>query len=53
MPEAEATALESSALQDAGLISGSAGPDTTQVLQKFEPLLKGIAGAAVMDEGLC
>ena len=50
MPEAEATALKQR-LREAGLIRGSAGPDTTQVLQKFEPLLQGIA-AAVNDEGL-
>ncbi|MGA2704480.1 MAG: NB-ARC domain-containing protein [Isosphaeraceae bacterium] len=50
MPEAEATALKQR-LREAGLISGSAGPDMTQVLQKFEPLLQGIA-AAVKDEGL-
>jgi len=50
MPEAEATALKQR-LREAGLISGSAGPDMTQVLQKFEPLLEGIA-AAVKDEGL-
>jgi hypothetical protein len=31
--------------------SGSAGPDMTQVLQKFEPSLQGIAAAA-KDEGL-
>ncbi len=50
LPEAEATALKQR-LREAGLISGSAGPDMTQVLQKFEPLLQGIA-AAVKDEGL-
>jgi len=50
MPEAEATALRQR-LREAGLIQGSAGPDMTQVLQKFEPLLQGIA-AAVKDEGL-
>ena len=40
MPEAEATALKQR-LREAGLIRGSAGPDMTQVLQKFEPLLQG------------
>ena len=30
----------------------AAGPDMTQVLTKFEPLLQGIAAAVVMDEGL-
>ena len=50
MPEAEAAALVQR-LREAGLISGSAGPDMTQVLHQFEPLLQGIA-AAVKDEGL-
>ena len=50
MPEAEATALKQR-LREAGLISGSAGPDMKQVLRSWEPLLQGIA-AAVKDEGL-
>ncbi len=50
MPEAEAAALVQR-LGEAGLISQLAGPDMTQVLQQFEPLLQGIA-AAVKDEGL-
>ena len=50
LPEAEAAALKQR-LREAGLIKGSAGPDMTQVLHQFEPLLQGIA-AAVNDEGL-
>jgi hypothetical protein len=51
LPEAEAAALLQR-LREAGLIGGgSAGPDMTQVLHQFEPLLQGIA-AAVKDEGL-
>ena len=50
LPEAEAAALKQR-LREAGLISGSAGPDMTQVLHEFEPLLQDIA-AAVNDEGL-
>ena len=50
MPEAEAAALKQR-LREVGLIQSPAGPDMTQVLHKFEPLLQGIA-AAVNDEGL-
>jgi len=50
MPEAEATALKQR-LREVDLIQSSAGPDMTEVLQEFEPLLQGIA-AAVNDEGL-
>jgi hypothetical protein len=38
-------------LRDAGIISGSSGPDMEQVLRDFGPLLQGVA-AAVEDEGL-
>jgi hypothetical protein len=48
LPEAEAADLLQR-LREAGLIGGSAGPDMTQVLHQFEPLLQGIA-AAVNDE---
>ena len=50
LPEAEAAALVQR-LREAGLILSSAGPDMTQVLHEFEPLLQDIA-AAVNDEGL-
>ena len=42
MPEAEATNLYRR-LREGGLIRGSPVPDMTQVLNKFEPLLQGIA----------
>jgi hypothetical protein len=48
LPEAEAAALLQR-LQEAGLIQSAAGPDMTQVLNKFEPLLQDIA-AATGDE---
>lgn len=50
LPEAEAAALVQR-LQAAGLISSPDGPDMTQVLNQFEPLLQGIA-AATKDESL-
>jgi hypothetical protein len=46
----EAVALRKR-LREADLIEGSGGPNLTEVLQRFEPLLQGIA-AAVDDEGL-
>ena len=48
MPEAESTAVLQR-LREADLIGGSAGPDMTQVLSQFEPLLQAIA-AAMNDE---
>lgn len=48
LPEAESTALLQR-LREAGLIGGSAAPDLTQVLRKFESMLQSIA-AAVSDE---
>ena len=48
LPDAEAAALVQR-LQEAGLIRGAAGPDMTQVLNQFEPLLQAIA-AATKDE---
>ena len=50
LPEAEADALVQR-LREAGLIQSPAGPDLTQVLHEFEPLLQDIA-AAVNDEEL-
>jgi hypothetical protein len=50
LPEAESIALRQR-LREAGLIGGSTGPDMTQVLREFEPLLQHIA-AAVSDESL-
>ena len=47
LPEVEDATLKQR-LREAGLIEG---PDVTRVLQRFEPLLQGIA-AAVNDEGL-
>lgn len=38
-------------LRDTGVIGGRTGPDMSQVLQKFEPLLKEIAAAAT-DESI-
>jgi len=50
LPEAEAAALIQR-LREAGLIRSPAGPDMTQVLHRFEPLLQGIV-ATVNDKGL-
>jgi tetratricopeptide (TPR) repeat protein len=50
LPEQEAESVMQQ-LRDAGIISGSSGPDMEQVLRDFGPLLQGVA-AAVEDEGL-
>jgi tetratricopeptide (TPR) repeat protein len=50
LPEQEAESVMQQ-LRDAGIISGSSGPDMEQVLREFGPLLLGVA-AAVEDEGL-
>jgi hypothetical protein len=47
----EETAALIQRLREVGLIGSSGGPDLTEVLHQFEPLLQGIA-AAVDDEGL-